>query len=131
MTISTHQHKKERYNIPVESVNPHDPSLVPVDLDTAKNQARFALPERLLLTGARRDPGNESNKVQAERSHDLEDLVFDVLLLGKRAGACEHLLLADEDRGRDGREDERVKETEGKGLVLLRDDGGQDGSDGC
>jgi hypothetical protein len=118
-------------NIPVESVDPKDPSLVPIDLDTAQDQTRLARLKRPLLLGARRDPHDESNKGQSECSDHLEDLVLNVLLLCKGAGASECLLLAEKEGSRHGHENERVKETEGECLVLLRDDGSQNGGDGC
>jgi len=110
---------------PVEEVHPHDPPLVPVDLDTTEYHTTLALPERLLLLRHRCDPKNEADEVQTECCNDLEHLVLDIFVLGEQVlGGCE-AFLANENGSRDGREDERVEKTESEGLVLLWDDGSQ------
>jgi hypothetical protein len=113
--------------LPVEEVHPHDPTLVLVDLDTAKNSAVLARPERLLLLGCRRQPCNETDKVQREGRGHLIQLVLGIFVLGKQVFGGSELFLAHKDRSSDGREDERVQKTKGKGLVLLWDDGSQKG----
>jgi hypothetical protein len=126
MIISTSLCKVLFADLPVEEVHPHDPSLVPVDLDTTEYHTALALPKRLLLLGHRCNPKNEADEVHAKCSDDLEHLVLDIFILGEQVLGGSEAFLAHENGSRDGREDERVEKTEGEGLVLLRDDGSQE-----
>lgn len=108
-------------------MHPHDPPLVPVDLDTTEYHTALALPERLVLLRHRRDPKNEADEVQTECCNDLEHLVLGIFVLGELVLGGSEAFLAHENGSRDGREDERVEKTEGEGLVLLWDHGSQEG----
>jgi hypothetical protein len=127
--VSTYRDHDHDRNLPVEEVHPQDPSLVPVDFDTSKPQSLLTGPLRAALLGGGRQERNETDNVQANSRDHLQELVLDKLVLAERILVGSLLFLADEDRGRDGGEDERVQKTKGEGLVLLWDHGRQEGGE--
>jgi hypothetical protein len=123
MSISTIHIRGTCKNLPVEEVHPQDPPLILIHMHTPNEQA-LAPAMALRLTRRARQKPNESHNVRANRRDHLEHLVLYVFLLRQRARAGGLLFPAHEDRGRDAREDEAVKQAEGEELVFLRDDGG-------
>jgi hypothetical protein len=123
MSISTIHIRGTCKNLPVEEVHPQDPPLILIHMHTSNEQALAPAMAFWLTRRARQKP-NESHNVRANRRNHLEHLVLYVFLLRQRARAGGLLFPAHEDRGRDAREDEAVKQAEGEELVFLRDDGG-------
>lgn len=83
----------------------------------------------MLITARRRDKANEANEVHGKASKELPKLVLGIPILGQGACQTSLLLLVDKDARGDGCQNQAVKERESESLVLVWDDGSEEGTD--
>lgn len=113
---------------PVEDIQPHNPALVPVDLDSTNPHPLLAFFPLIVSTTAGQEQHKSNNRQARSRGH-LVQLVLGIFILGKSAGLCGSLLFAYDDGCCNGREDERVEETERESFVLLWDHSSEEGGE--
>jgi hypothetical protein len=116
------------HDLPVENIQPDNPPLVSVDLDTTNPHSTLAFLLLIIATCAGQKC-HESKHVQARGRGHFVQLVLGIFVLGKSASLGGSLFFAYEDGCCDGREDERVEETEREDLVLLWDHGSKKGGE--